>query len=118
MAVQSDFRIIAVNEYIGTDPSALNTDFPFVGENSSVKHFQIDGVPVDDAYLLISHSRFRLTWHAVKINNRDLPWIEIFPSQEADHSGWLSCPRVKHASDSGERSGGYRLSRCRPLART
>jgi hypothetical protein len=27
MAVQSDFRIIAVNEYIGTDPSALNTDF-------------------------------------------------------------------------------------------
>src|SRR4026207_363443 len=39
MAVQSDFRIIAVNEYIGTDPSALNTDFPFVGENSSVKHF-------------------------------------------------------------------------------
>jgi hypothetical protein len=25
MAVQSDFRIIAVNEYIGTDPSALNT---------------------------------------------------------------------------------------------
>jgi hypothetical protein len=118
MAVQSDFRIIAVNEYIGTDPSALNTDFPFVGENSSVKHFQIDGVPVDDAYLLISHSRFRLTWHAVKINNRDLPWIEIFPSQEADHSGWLSCPRVKHASDSGERRGGYRLSRCRPLART
>ena len=60
MAVQSDFRIIAVNEYIGTDPSAPNTDFPFVGENSSVKHFQIDGVPVDDAYLLISHSRFRL----------------------------------------------------------
>jgi hypothetical protein len=54
MAVQSDFRIIAMNEYIGTDPSALNTDFPFVGENSSVKHFQIDGVPVDDAYLLIS----------------------------------------------------------------
>jgi len=54
MAVQSDFRIIAVNEYIGTDPSALNTDFPLVGENSSVKHFQIDGVPVDDAYLLIS----------------------------------------------------------------
>jgi hypothetical protein len=83
MAVQSDFRIIAVNEYIGTDPSALNTDFPFVGESRSVKHFQIDGVPVDDAYLLISHSRFRLTWHAVKINNRDLPWIEIFPSQEA-----------------------------------
>jgi len=73
MAVQSDFRIIAVNEYIGTDPSALNTDFPFVGENSSVKHFQIDGVPVDDAYLLISHSRFRLTWHAVKINNRTFP---------------------------------------------
>jgi hypothetical protein len=34
MAVQSDFRIIAVNEYIGTDPSALNTEFPFVGETA------------------------------------------------------------------------------------
>jgi hypothetical protein len=40
MAVQSDFRVIPVNEYIGTDPSALNTDFPFVGSESSVKSFQ------------------------------------------------------------------------------
>jgi hypothetical protein len=79
--VRTDFRVISVREYIGTDPSAINTDFPFVGSLSSVKRFQIDGVPVEDAYMLITHSRLIPTWHVVKINDRDLPGI-IFPSEE------------------------------------
>ena len=82
MTMRSDFRVIALNEFIGTEPSVLNTDFPFVGSESSVKTFQIDGVPVDDAYLLITHSRFLATWHEIKINNRELPWIDIFPSEK------------------------------------
>jgi hypothetical protein len=80
--VRTDFKIITVNEFLGNNPSEINTDFPFVGRQSSLKTFQISGVPVDDAYLLLTHSPIGYAGNIIKINNRDLPWIDIFASSE------------------------------------
>lgn len=82
-AVRTDFKVITVNEFLGNNPSEINTDFPFVGRQSSIKTFQIDWLPIDDAYLLLTHSPISYAGNVIRINNRDLPWIDIFESHEA-----------------------------------
>jgi len=85
MPVRSDFRVIPVNQCIGGVPPDYDTSFPYVGPQSAVKTFQIDGVPVGDAYLLIAYTKLRQPSVVIKINDRDLPWIDIFPSDHGTH---------------------------------
>ncbi len=55
----------------------LNTDFPFMGNNGSVKSFPIEGDPVDDAYLLINHTDVHHSGHRIKVNNVDLAGLDM-----------------------------------------
>ena len=77
MAVHSDFNVVPIREHLGDKASDLNTDFPFMGRNSSVKKFRIEGDPVDDAFLLINHTDVHQNGHVIKINGQDLPWLDI-----------------------------------------
>jgi hypothetical protein len=77
--VRTDFTVVTVNEFLGNNPSEINTDFPFVGRQSSLKTFQIDGIPIDDAYLLVTYTPIGIgnANNIIKINNRDLIWFDI-----------------------------------------
>jgi hypothetical protein len=82
MSVRSDFNVIRINEHLGDNAGDINTDFPFVGSQSTVKRFRIEGDPVDDAYLLITHTQVNSHAHVIKINNQDLPWLDILDADD------------------------------------
>ncbi len=82
MAVRSDFNVVPIREHLGDNSGDINTDFPFRGRSSSVKEFRIEGDPVDDAYLLINHTNVNSSSHSIKINGRELPWIDIFDADD------------------------------------
>ena len=77
MAVRSDFNVIPINEHLGDSANDLNTDFPFMGNNGSIKSFPIEGDPVDDAYLLINHTDVHNSGHRIKVNNVDLAGVDM-----------------------------------------
>ena len=54
-----------------------------MGRQTSVKTFRITGTPSDDGYLLLTYAFARGAGHIIKLNDRDLPWVDIFPSNEA-----------------------------------
>ena len=39
--------------------------------------------PSDDGYLLLTYAFARGAGHIIKLNDRDFPWVDIFPSNEA-----------------------------------
>jgi hypothetical protein len=82
--LRTDFKVLQINEYLGNRPEELDprVGFPFVGRQSSVKTFRITGTPSDDGYLLLTYRYARTASHIIKINDRDLPWVDIFPSNE------------------------------------
>lgn len=77
MAVRSDFNVVPINEHLGDDAGDLNTDFPFMGNNGSIKLFRIEGDPVDDAYLLINHTDVHNSGHRLKVNDADLAGVDM-----------------------------------------
>ena len=81
--VRTDFRVLPINEYLGNRPDELDVDFPFVGRQSSVKTFRMSGLPTGDGYLLLTYAFLRGAGHIIKINGRDLPWVDMLPSNEA-----------------------------------
>ncbi|MEL6812551.1 MAG: hypothetical protein AAFP76_14575 [Bacteroidota bacterium] len=82
MAVRSDFNVVPIREHLGDNAGDINTDFPFRGRNSTRKEFRIEGDPVDDAYLLINHSNVNSSAHVIKINDTDLPWLDILDADD------------------------------------
>lgn len=54
-----------------------------MGRQSSVKTFRNTGTPSDDGYLLATYAYAKTAGHIIKLNDRDLPWVDIFPSNEA-----------------------------------
>ena len=77
MAVRSDFNVIPFKEHLGDKKGDLDTDFTWKGKFSSVKSFRIEGKPVDDAFLLINHKDVHNSSHVIRINNVNLPWLDI-----------------------------------------
>ena len=77
MAVRSDFNVVPINDHLGDRASDLNTNFPFMGHNGSVKSFPIEGDPLDDAYLLINHTDVHNSGHRILINGSDLPGVDM-----------------------------------------
>jgi hypothetical protein len=83
--LRTDFKVLQINEYLANRPEELDprVGFPFVGRQSSVKTFRITGTPSDDGYLLLTYAFAKGAGHIIKINDRDLPWVDILPSSEA-----------------------------------
>ncbi len=86
MAVHSDFNVVPIREHLGDNVNDINTDFPFVGGQSSVRQFRIEGNPVDDAYLLINHTHVHSDGHVIRINGTDLPWLDILANNEGRYT--------------------------------
>ena len=82
--LRTDFKVLQINEYLGNRPDELDphVGFPFVGRQSSVKTFRIAGTPSDDGYLLLTYAYAKGAGHIIKLNDRDLPRVDIFPSTE------------------------------------
>ncbi len=64
-----------------------------MGRQTSLKTFRITGIPSDDGYLLLTYAFGRGASHIIKLNDRDLPWVDIFASNEATtHLKPISAP--------------------------
>jgi hypothetical protein len=83
--LRTDFKVLQINEYLANRPEELDprVGFPFVGRQTSVKTFRITGMPSDDGYLLLTYAFAKGAGHIIKLNDRDLPWVDIFASNEA-----------------------------------
>ena len=55
MAIKTNFETIIFNEHLGDDSGDLPTwtGMSFVGDQTSLASFNIDGTPIEDGYLLI-----------------------------------------------------------------
>ena len=84
MAQRSEHRVIYFAEYLGNN--ADDAAYPwatFVGDQTTVKSFTIDGNPSSDAYLILQVSALQSFAHKILINGTDLAGFDIPP-----HSGW------------------------------
>lgn len=93
--LRTDFKVLQINEYLANSADELDArvGFPFVGRQTSLKTFRITGIPSDDGYLLLTYAFGRGASHIIKLNDRDLPWVDIFPSNEATtHLKPISAP--------------------------
>ena len=79
---RSDFNLILINEHLGDNQGDINTDFPFVGSQSTRKNFRIEGEPIDDAYVLFNHTQVNSFSHKILINNQELPFLEIMDAND------------------------------------
>jgi hypothetical protein len=74
--VTSDFAYIIFKEHLGDDAGDIDTSFPFVGSQSSVKSFTISGYPIN-GYVIVNLEDMQNNLHAVKINGRNLPGLDL-----------------------------------------
>jgi hypothetical protein len=84
MPVGSDFTIIPFSEHLGPNESDLEASWAtFVGNQTSVKTFNIDNPPQGEAYLLIQTLHVGVFSHRIFINGVGLNGYNL-PA----HEGW------------------------------
>jgi hypothetical protein len=86
------FRYIFFGEHLGDDPGDLNSGFPFVGFQSSVKSFEIPGQPVD-GYFLVAVNDLQKKYTRTLINGQTIPHTTIQPGGERHHVWFCDIPR-------------------------
>lgn len=79
-----DFRYIFFGEHLGNDPTDLDSTFPFVGFQSSVKSFEIPGQPVE-GYFLVGVRDLQTKHTRTLINGQHIQHQSIEPGGEQYH---------------------------------
>ncbi|MBZ0291191.1 MAG: hypothetical protein K8L99_01365 [Anaerolineae bacterium] len=88
MPVQGNFAVIPFGEHIGDNASDLDLPWvTFVGNQSTLKPFEIAGQPVGHSYILIQTYQVGVNSHAIFVNGVQLPGLNI-PTHEGWHS-WM-----------------------------
>lgn len=79
----ADFAIVKFNEHLGDDPGDLNAPaFTFVHNLTTLKHFDVPGVPTGPGYLIMQTVDVQSLFHEILINNTELPGVDIIPTAE------------------------------------
>jgi len=74
----ADFVIVQFNEHLGDDSGDLKApDFTFVHNLTTLKHFNVPGVPTGPGYLIIQVADVQSKGHQILINGTDLPGTDI-----------------------------------------
>jgi hypothetical protein len=82
------FWVLGFVEHLGNRESDLpSPQFNFVGDQSTVKHFRIDGEPSPDGlgYLLMQVYHVQNLSHRILINDVDLVGNDIIPTSPVGH---------------------------------
>lgn len=75
---KASFAVVVFNEHLGDNAGDLPAPaFTFVGNQTSVKNFNVPGVPTDTAYLIIQVFDVQNMGHRIQINGADLPGVDI-----------------------------------------
>ncbi len=75
---KANFEIVIINEQIGEKEGVLEAHwYPFVGDQTSVKSFDIPGVPTGLGYIIIQVFDVQNMGHKIIINGEDLPGEDI-----------------------------------------
>ncbi|UCF07514.1 MAG: hypothetical protein JSW28_07650 [Thermoplasmata archaeon] len=75
---RANFEIVIFNEQIGEKEGVLDALwYEFVGSQTSIKHFQVPGVPTGLAYIMIQVFDVQNKGHRIIINGEDLPGEDI-----------------------------------------
>ena len=83
--VRADFNFFTINAHLGDKVGDLNVPWAtFYGNQTPVMYFHIEGVPTDDAYLLMQAFDVHSGGHRVLINGQDLSGFDIPP----EPNGW------------------------------
>ncbi len=84
MPVGSDFNIIQFSEHLGANKADLDASWAtFVGNQTSVKNFNIDNPPQGEGYLLIQTLNVGVFSHRIFINGFGLNGYNL-----PQHAGW------------------------------
>lgn len=83
MAV-ADFAIIRFNEHLGDDEGDLDTGATFVGNESTMKSFNIAGTPTGNGYLVFTVFDVQSSGHRILVNGTDLSGFDI-PAAPAEN---------------------------------
>lgn len=84
MRTNSDYEIVFFGEHLGDNAQDLIVPWTtFVGNQTSVRSFTIDGVPVGDGYMLIQALDVGVFSHKIFINKRLIEG-PVLPQ----HPGW------------------------------
>ena len=75
---RADFRAITFNEHLGDQAGDINAPWaPFMGNQTSVKTFNVDGVPTGEAYVLLQVYDVHSSGHKILVNGTDLAGFDI-----------------------------------------
>ena len=84
MPVRSDFTMIHFSEHLGSNEVDLNAPWArFVGNQSTLKTFNVDNRPTGEAYLLIQTLKVGVFSHKIIINGTELSGYNL-----PQHDGW------------------------------
>ncbi|MCA9884071.1 MAG: hypothetical protein KC546_18325 [Anaerolineae bacterium] len=84
MATRGNFALVPFGEHIGDNATDLDLPtVPFVGNQSTLKSFNIEGHPVNSSYILVQTYDVDVESHEIFVNGMPLTGLN-FP----EHSGW------------------------------
>jgi len=80
MALRSDFRLVVFNEHLGDKAGDIKAGWAnFVGNQTTIRNFYIDGYPTNEAYLILQAYDIHKSGHKILINGQDLGGFDIPP---------------------------------------
>ena len=77
---KANFAVIKFNEHLGDKVGDLNTTLTFVGNQSTVREFDIPGTPIDSGYVVTQVADVETNNHEIRINGVNLPGVDIPPT--------------------------------------
>jgi hypothetical protein len=80
----ADFALITFNEHLGDEEGDLDTDATFVGNESTLKSFNIAGTPTGNGYLVLTVFDVQTDVHRIVINGTELGGMD-FPQTPAEN---------------------------------
>lgn len=88
MSTQSDFGLITFWEHLGDKKGDLSTSATWVGDRTTVRNFNIDGVPQGKGYVLVQAYDVHEGSHQILINGQALPGMDI-PKEVGKWQTWM-----------------------------
>ena len=80
---KANFAVVRFNEHLGDNVGDLSApNFTFVGNQTSLKNFDVPGIPTDEAYLIIQVLDVQNMGHRIQINGADLPGVDIVRTRD------------------------------------
>jgi len=78
MALRADYRLVMFHEHLGDKAKDIKVSWaPFVGNQTTVRNFYIDGVPTGEAFLILQVYDIHSSGHKILINGTDLGGFDI-----------------------------------------